>query len=122
MKECDEDNNGVIDELEFVRLRTKRLLLSGTATRPDCPHGLLQVNWFKGSEVAQALKRQVRKEKKLQAAYAELGVAVAASGESHGLQAMHAALEVDALTGHHGTDGATMQRAWAAHDTLPGNP
>ena len=80
------------------------------------------MNWFKGSEVAQALKRQVRKEKKLQAAYAELGVAVATSGESHAVQALHTALEVDAITGHHGTDGATMERAWAAHDTLPGNP
>ena len=80
------------------------------------------MNWFKGSEVAQALKHQIRKEKKLQAAYAELGVAVGASGASHAVQAMHTALEVDAITGHHGTDGTTMDRAWAAHGTLPGNP
>ena len=59
--------------------------------------------------------------KKSWSAYAQLGVAVAETGESHAVQAMHTALEVDAITGHHGTDGAAME-AWAARDTLPGNP
>ena len=82
----------------------------------------MQVNWFKGSEVAQQLKKQAWRDKKLQAAYSELGIAVAASGASHGIQAVHTAVEVDRLTGHHGTDGAVMARAWGANDNLPGNP
>eukprot|EP01043_Picozoa_sp_COSAG02_P064287 COSAG02_NODE_9351_length_2246_cov_184.727993_1_plen_48_part_10 len=47
------------------------------------------MNWFKRSEVAQELKRQARREKKLRAAYSELGVAVGEAGVSHGLQALH---------------------------------
>jgi hypothetical protein len=80
------------------------------------------VNWFKRSEVAQELKRQARREKKLRAAYSELGVAVGEAGVSHGLQALHTAVEVDRVTGHHGTDGVAMERAWRENGNLPGNP
>ena len=40
MKECDEDGNGTVDELEFVA-------------------------WFRSSELAKELRKQVKYEKKL---------------------------------------------------------
>ena len=83
---------------------------------------LAQVKWFKGSEIAQDLKDQARKEKKLRAAYAELGVSIARSGATRAMQVLHASVEVDRITGHRGTDGESMRRAWAAQGNLPGNP
>lgn len=80
------------------------------------------MNWFKTSEIAQDLKREARREKKLQAAYSELGVAVAESGTAHGVQALHTAVEVDLITGHHGRDAALMSQEWQAQSNLPGNP
>ena len=59
-------------------------------------------------------------EKKLQAAMAELGVSVAGTGATHGLQALHTAVEVDAITGHHGSDGVVLERAWGGNAHLPG--
>ena len=82
----------------------------------------LQVKWFKGSEIAHELKEQARREKKLQAAYSELGVAVGHSGATHAVQALHTAVEVDAITGHHGTNGERMENAWLRNGSLPGNP
>eukprot|EP01046_Picozoa_sp_COSAG06_P079870 COSAG06_NODE_27248_length_597_cov_0.620482_2_plen_84_part_00 len=80
----------------------------------------MTVNWFKGSELARALKKQARSEKKLQAAMTELGVSVAGTGASHGLQALHTAVEVDAITGRHGSDGVALERAWGGNAHLPG--
>lgn len=115
MKECDEDGDGFIDVIEFVSNSIHR------CTAPDCfvqqkiteYSSLEQVNWFKGSEIAHDLKDQARKEKKLQAAYAELGVSITRSAASD---------KVDGISGHRGTDGESVQRAWAARGNLPGNP
>ncbi len=82
----------------------------------------MQVDWFRGSKAARELKKQVRKERKLQAAYSELGIAIGESGASHAIRALHVAVEADRITGHQGTDGETMERAWGGGGNLPGNP